>query len=99
MLREGYSFVLEAPWLAVAAGSAIFLIALASQMVADGLQVVLARRRPRSRPCRGPTACPDGALRRLRPGRTSSQRTRRTIDRDARSGAFPALDAGRAQRH
>jgi peptide/nickel transport system permease protein len=46
MLREGYSFVLEAPWLAVASGSAIFLIALASQMVADGLQVTLARRGP-----------------------------------------------------
>jgi peptide/nickel transport system permease protein len=44
MLREGYSFVLDAPWLAVAAGSAIFLVALASQAVADGLQVVLARR-------------------------------------------------------
>jgi peptide/nickel transport system permease protein len=44
MLREGYSFVLEAPWLALAAGSAIFLIALASQMVADGLQVILAHR-------------------------------------------------------
>jgi len=47
MLREGYSFVLEAPWLALAAGSAIFLVALASQAVADGLQVVLARRGPR----------------------------------------------------
>jgi ABC-type dipeptide/oligopeptide/nickel transport system permease subunit len=46
MLREGYSFVLEAPWLALASGSAIFLIALASQMVADGLQVTLARRGP-----------------------------------------------------
>jgi ABC-type dipeptide/oligopeptide/nickel transport system permease subunit len=46
MLREGYSFVLDAPWLALAAGGAIFLIALASQMVADGLQVVLARRGP-----------------------------------------------------
>jgi peptide/nickel transport system permease protein len=44
MLREGYSFVLEAPWLAVAAGSAIFLVALASQTVADGLQAILARR-------------------------------------------------------
>ena len=46
MLREGYSFVLEAPWLALASGGAIFLIALASQMVADGLQVTLARRSP-----------------------------------------------------
>jgi peptide/nickel transport system permease protein len=44
MLREGYSFVLEAPWLALAAGTAIFLVALASQMVADGLQGLLAHR-------------------------------------------------------
>jgi peptide/nickel transport system permease protein len=43
MLREGYSFVLEAPWLSVAAGGAIFLIALASQMLADALQGVMAR--------------------------------------------------------
>lgn len=49
MLREGYSFVLEAPWLALASGSAIFLIALASQMVADGLQVTLVRRGPEIR--------------------------------------------------
>ena len=42
MLREGYSFVLEAPWLSVAAGGAIFLIALASQMLADALQGVMA---------------------------------------------------------
>jgi peptide/nickel transport system permease protein len=46
MLREGYSFVLDAPWLALAAGGVIFLIVLASQTVADGLQAVLARRRP-----------------------------------------------------
>jgi peptide/nickel transport system permease protein len=71
MLREGYSFVLEAPWLAVAAGSAIFLIALASQVVADGLQVVLARQRPRfAGPGvgRASTRAPSG-LRRLLPGR------------------------------
>jgi peptide/nickel transport system permease protein len=43
MLREGYSFILEAPWLSLAAGGAIFLIALASQMVADALQRVLTR--------------------------------------------------------
>jgi hypothetical protein len=43
MLREGYSFILEAPWLSLAAGGAIFLIALASQMVADALQRILAR--------------------------------------------------------
>jgi hypothetical protein len=68
MLREGYSFVLEAPWLAVAAGTAIFLIALASQTVADGLQVILARRRPRSRRA-GVDRVSDGALRRLLTGR------------------------------
>jgi peptide/nickel transport system permease protein len=71
MLREGYSFVLEAPWLAVAAGSAIFLIALASQEVADGLQAVLGRRRPRV-PGPGEGRASDRAasgLRRLLPGR------------------------------
>jgi ABC-type dipeptide/oligopeptide/nickel transport system permease subunit len=46
MLREGYSFVLDAPWLALAAGGVIFLIVLASQTVADGLQATLTRRRP-----------------------------------------------------
>jgi ABC-type dipeptide/oligopeptide/nickel transport system permease subunit len=46
MLREGYSFVLDAPWLALAAGGVIFLIVLASQTVADGLQAVLGRRHP-----------------------------------------------------
>ena len=76
MLREGYSFVLEAPWLAVAAGSAIFLIALASQTVADGLQVApgaaaapIASRRGRP-----------GARRRApatAPGASPSQRTER----------------------
>jgi peptide/nickel transport system permease protein len=71
MLREGYSFVLEAPWLAVAAGSAIFLIALASQEVADGLQLVLARRRPQgSGPGVGRAADRAASgLRRLLPGR------------------------------
>jgi peptide/nickel transport system permease protein len=72
MLREGYSFVLEAPWLALASGGAIFLIALASQMVADGLQVTLTRRSP------GMPGAPDEqrrarartALRRLFPPRT-----------------------------
>jgi peptide/nickel transport system permease protein len=71
MLREGYSFVLEAPWLAVAAGSAIFLIALASQVVADALQVVLARRGQFPGPGidrAPPTRAPSG-LRRLLPGR------------------------------
>ena len=72
MLREGYSFVLDAPWLALAAGGAIFLVVLASQTVADGLQIVLARRGPRI-----PGAADDRrrartltALRRLLPLRT-----------------------------
>jgi len=46
MLREGYSFVLQAPWISVSAGGAIFLIVLAFQILADGLQSMLARRGP-----------------------------------------------------
>jgi ABC-type dipeptide/oligopeptide/nickel transport system permease subunit len=46
MLREGYSFVLQAPWISVSAGLAIFLIVLAFQILADGLQSILARRGP-----------------------------------------------------
>jgi peptide/nickel transport system permease protein len=71
MLREGYAFVLDAPWLALAAGGAIFLIALASQAVADGLQAALARRGTRvAGPAaeRAPARAPS-ALRRLLPGR------------------------------
>jgi peptide/nickel transport system permease protein len=45
MLREGYSFVLQAPWISIAAGGAIFLVVLAFQMLSDGLQTILARRR------------------------------------------------------
>jgi ABC-type dipeptide/oligopeptide/nickel transport system permease subunit len=44
MLREGYSFVLQAPWISVSAGVAIFLVVLAFQILADGLQSMLARR-------------------------------------------------------
>jgi peptide/nickel transport system permease protein len=47
ILREGYSFVLQAPWISVAAGGAIFLIVLAFQMLADGCQTMLAPRGPR----------------------------------------------------
>jgi ABC-type dipeptide/oligopeptide/nickel transport system permease subunit len=71
MLREGYSFVLEAPWLALAAGSAIFLIALASQSVADGLQLLLARRGARA-PATGRAPASTSAVSqrpRLGPGR------------------------------
>jgi peptide/nickel transport system permease protein/oligopeptide transport system permease protein len=46
MLREGYSFVLQAPWISVSAGVAIFVIVLAFQMLADGLQSMLGRRGP-----------------------------------------------------
>jgi ABC-type dipeptide/oligopeptide/nickel transport system permease subunit len=44
MLREGYSYLLLAPWISVASGAAIFLVVLAFQLLADGLQDVLARR-------------------------------------------------------
>ena len=44
MLREGYSYLLLAPWIAVASGAAIFVVVLAFQLLADGLQDVLARR-------------------------------------------------------
>lgn len=44
MLREGYSYLLLAPWISVASGAAIFLIALAFQMFSDGLRDVLVRR-------------------------------------------------------
>src|SRR5215475_10325502 len=44
MLREGYSYLLLAPWISIASGAAIFLVVLAFQALADGLQDVLARR-------------------------------------------------------
>jgi peptide/nickel transport system permease protein len=44
MLREGYSYLLLAPWISIASGAAIFVVALAFQLLADGLQDVLARR-------------------------------------------------------
>jgi peptide/nickel transport system permease protein len=44
MLREGYSYLLLAPWISVASGAAIFLVVLAFQMLADGLQALFARR-------------------------------------------------------
>jgi ABC-type dipeptide/oligopeptide/nickel transport system permease subunit len=44
MLREGYSYLLLAPWISVASGAAIFLVVLAFQMLSDGLQDLLARR-------------------------------------------------------
>jgi ABC-type dipeptide/oligopeptide/nickel transport system permease subunit len=44
MLREGYSYLLLAPWISIASGAAIFAVVLAFQLLADGLQDVLARR-------------------------------------------------------
>lgn len=44
MLREGYSYLLMAPWISIASGAAIFLIVLAFQMFSDGLRDVLMRR-------------------------------------------------------
>jgi peptide/nickel transport system permease protein len=46
MLREGYSYLLLAPWISVASGAAIFLVVLAFQALSDGLQDILARRAP-----------------------------------------------------
>jgi ABC-type dipeptide/oligopeptide/nickel transport system permease subunit len=43
MLREGYSYLLLAPWISIASGAAIFLVVLAFQMVSDGLRDILAR--------------------------------------------------------
>jgi ABC-type dipeptide/oligopeptide/nickel transport system permease subunit len=44
MLREGYSYLLLAPWLSIASGAAIFLIVLAFQILSDGLRDLLGRR-------------------------------------------------------
>jgi ABC-type dipeptide/oligopeptide/nickel transport system permease subunit len=43
MLREGYSYLLQAPWISIAAGAAIFLVVLTFQLLSDGLRDVLAR--------------------------------------------------------
>jgi peptide/nickel transport system permease protein len=44
MLREGYSYLLQAPWISFAAGAAIFLLVLGLQVLSDGLRDVLGRR-------------------------------------------------------
>jgi ABC-type dipeptide/oligopeptide/nickel transport system permease subunit len=44
MLREGYSYLLLAPWISVASGAAIFVVVLGFQLLADGLQDVFAGR-------------------------------------------------------
>ena len=36
MLREGYSYLLLAPWISIASGAAIFAVVLAFQLLADG---------------------------------------------------------------
>jgi ABC-type dipeptide/oligopeptide/nickel transport system permease subunit len=66
MLREGYSYVLQAPWIAVASGGAIFVVVLACQTLSDGLQDVLARRG--TRPARRAAGL-GGLVQRLMPGR------------------------------
>jgi peptide/nickel transport system permease protein len=43
MLREGYSYLLQAPWISIAAGAAIFLVVLTFQLLSDGLRDALAR--------------------------------------------------------
>jgi ABC-type dipeptide/oligopeptide/nickel transport system permease subunit len=75
MLREGYAFVQEAPWIAFAAGGAIFLVVLASQTLADGLQAILARHA--AAPARvlsrwRPASLP-ALLRRVVPGRRAAR--------------------------
>ena len=60
MLREGYSYLLLAPWISIASGAAIFLVVLAFQMLSDGLRDVLGR------PARPSEAAgPAGPLRKL----------------------------------
>src|SRR5262245_55720641 len=46
MLREGYSYLLIAPWISIVPGAAIFLVVLAFQLLSDGLGDVLAGRAP-----------------------------------------------------
>jgi peptide/nickel transport system permease protein len=41
MLKEGYQYMEQAPWLAFAPGAAIFLTVLAFNLVGDGLQRAL----------------------------------------------------------
>ena len=44
MLREGYSYLFQAPWISIAAGAAIFVVVLGFQVLSDGLRDVLGRR-------------------------------------------------------
>ena len=46
ILREGYSYLVLAPWISIASGAAIFLVVSAFQMLSDALQDVLSRRLP-----------------------------------------------------
>lgn len=65
MLREGYSYLLLAPWISIASGAAIFLVVLAFQMFADGLGDALARRGGPGRAARAGLRAPGlGRLRR-----------------------------------
>jgi len=84
MLREGYSYLLQAPWISIASGAAIFLIALAFQMLSDGLQDVLSRRGRRATR-RGSAISPTGRSR----GHSRLQRR----ERKARDWACDQADA------
>jgi peptide/nickel transport system permease protein len=44
MLREGYSYLFQAPWISFAAGAAIFIVVLGFQVLSDSLRDVLGRR-------------------------------------------------------
>ena len=44
MLREGYSYLLQAPWISIASGAAIFLVVLGFQLLSDATRDMLARR-------------------------------------------------------
>ncbi|HEV8306882.1 MAG TPA: ABC transporter permease [Methylomirabilota bacterium] len=43
MLREGYSYLVLAPWISIASGAAIFLVVLAFQVLSDGLRDLVGR--------------------------------------------------------
>ena len=89
ILREGYSYLLLAPWISVASGAAIFLIVLAFQMLSDGFQDVLAHRGRSARRgvvIRRPARL--RALRRLVPGQQLG--CTRECDRTDTHGPGPA---------
>jgi ABC-type dipeptide/oligopeptide/nickel transport system permease subunit len=69
MLREGYSYLLIAPWISIAPGAAIFLVVLAFQLLSDGLSDLLAgRARSATRAVARRARWPFAAVRRSRVG-------------------------------